>query len=59
VSVRRTRLAGQALLALASVLFLAGAVGTTTGRLTVGASLPLVGVAVVCVLAGGVLARPR
>jgi hypothetical protein len=57
VSVRPTRLAGQTLLAVATVLFLAAAGGTITGLVGVGESLPVVGAAVCCVVAGGVLAR--
>ncbi|WP_338742452.1 hypothetical protein [Haloplanus salilacus] len=54
---RPTRLAGQTLLAVATVLFLTAAVGTATGVVVVGASLPVVGAAVCCVVAGGVLLR--
>ena len=59
MSVRPTRLAGQLLLAVATVLFLAAAVGTATGVVGVDASLPVVGAAVCCVAAGGVLAWAR
>lgn len=54
-----TRLAGQALLAVATVLFLAGAVGMTAGVVTVEASLPVVGAAVACVVLGGALIYVR
>ncbi len=57
MSVRPIRLAGQTLLAVATVLFLAAAAGTITGLIGVGESVPVVGAAVCCVAAGGILAR--
>ncbi|WP_299331369.1 hypothetical protein [Haloplanus sp.] len=54
---RPIRLAGQTLLAVATVLFLAAAAGTITGLIGVGESVPVVGAAVCCVAAGGILAR--
>ncbi|MFB6101561.1 MAG: hypothetical protein ABEJ73_03250 [Haloplanus sp.] len=55
---RRTRLAGQALLALASCLFVGGAIAMTVGIVAVGDLMPLAGVAVACLVVGGALARP-
>jgi hypothetical protein len=56
---RRTRLVGQASLGLASLLFVGSAAAVAVGRLSVEASTPLVGVALCCLVGGGVLARPR
>jgi hypothetical protein len=56
---RRARLVGQAFLALASLLFVGSAAAVAVGRLSVEASIPLVGAALCCLVGGGVLARPR
>jgi hypothetical protein len=54
---RRTRLVGQAFLALAVCLFLGSAAGMLVGSLTVSESLPYVGAALCCLAGGGVLSR--
>jgi len=56
---RRTRLAGQAFLGLACLLFVGSAAAMTAGALSVAESIPLVGAALCCLVGGGVLARPR
>lgn len=56
---RPTRLAGQTALAVATLLFLTAAAGTITGLVGVRESLPVVGAAVCCVVAGGIFARLR
>jgi|GEM_PF-5704729 len=53
----RTRLVGQAFLALACLLFVGSAAAMTLGTLTVGESVPYVGAALCCLAGGGVLSR--
>jgi hypothetical protein len=56
---RRTRLVGQAFLALACLLFLGSAAGMVGGFISLAESVPYVGAALCCLVGGGVLSRSR
>jgi len=54
---RRSRLVGQAFLALACLLFLGSAAGMVGGVLSFAETVPYVGAALCCLVGGGILSR--
>ncbi|WP_157573479.1 hypothetical protein [Haloplanus natans] len=54
---RRSRLVGQAFLALACLLFLGSAAGMVGGALSPAETVPYAGAALCCLVGGGILSR--
>jgi len=54
---RRSRLVGQAFLALACLLFLGSAAGMVGGAISLAETVPYVGAALCCLVGGGILSR--
>ncbi|MFB6255944.1 MAG: hypothetical protein ABEH58_04325 [Haloplanus sp.] len=54
---RRSRLVGQAFLALACLLFLGSTAGMVGGAFSLTETVPYVGAALCCLVGGGILSR--